>query len=118
MLPAIILLREKGYKTRACCSAHAMNDDLQHVYVIINGDHAFKTRPRGFTVTRETCYSEIPSGNDRVDHVRIERKLKGRTGRERRAEVRKYNAWLASWVSRLPRAGFNPSGSAGRGSRP
>ena len=103
VFPAIILLREKGYKTKACCSAHAMNDDLQHVYVVIEGDHRLRSRPRGFVITRETFYSEIAAGDDRVDHVRIERKLKGKTGADRRAEVRKYNAWLASWACRLPK---------------
>jgi hypothetical protein len=51
LLPAIILLNDKGYCTKYCCSGHYFNRERGSAYILFEDfveGKAFKTIPKGF----------------------------------------------------------------------
>lgn len=90
ILPQIILLNNKGYRTQYCCQGH-MNDSVVRLYILFECEYSFGTLPKGFiteenTTDNRTCISFSPKGKS--DKQKYKKLLKARTD-------------LYDWVNKL-----------------
>ncbi len=93
MLPAIILLNEKGYYTQYCCSGHFVDGERASAYIFFEDfvdGKAFKTIPRGFKKEKDEAKGLI-----------IRRKFKAKVPNARHREALETSRDVLDWAERL-----------------
>lgn len=89
MTTTILLLNDKGYMTRNCCSGH-VGDSCPSTYIQFFNRIEFQTKPKGFTVETGKSTTIRKTHDSKADPVKLQK------------SIWKACADLLDWAEKLP----------------